>query len=76
MDDLIGRKFGEVLRRLRKEAGMSQEELGGVAGLQRKYISLLELGEKQPSLNSVFNLAHALRLSASELVAFVERECE
>jgi transcriptional regulator with XRE-family HTH domain len=53
---------------------MTQETLGLEAGLQRKYISSLELGEKQPSIATIFKLAAALGMSARELVGLVELE--
>jgi len=51
---------------------MTQEEVGFAAGIQRKHVSSLELGLKQPTLNTIFKLAFALRLRPSELVAMLE----
>ena len=64
--------FGVVLRKLRKEANLTQEELGFEANLRRTYISILELGEQQPSLSTILKLASALKCPASELIAQVE----
>lgn len=47
MDEAVA--FGKVLRRLRKEAGLTQEQLGLEADLRRTYVSILELGQQQPS---------------------------
>lgn len=66
--------FGRVLRRLRTDLGLSQEALGFDADLRRTYISILELGEQQPSLTSILKLAKALGRSASELMDLVEDE--
>lgn len=74
MSSSITTEFGLVLRRLRQEAGLTQEALGLAADLQRNYISELELGGKQPSLNSVFKLAVALNLKPSKLISLVEIE--
>lgn len=74
LDELIVRAFGLVLRRLRKERGLSQEALGFEADLQRKHISALELGEKQPTITSVFKLAVALKIKPGKLVALVDSE--
>ena len=74
MEQSIALRFGRVLRQLRLDAGMTQESLGFEAGLQRKYISMLELGERQPTLTTIFKLAGALGLKASDLVALVEAE--
>ena len=64
--------FGRVLRGLRKKAGLTQEQLGFEAGLERNYISMLERGERQPTLNTLMNLARPLRSKASHMVALVE----
>lgn len=69
-----GIAFGRVLRRLRMEAGFTQEQFGFEADLRRTYISILELGQQQPSLASILKIAKALNCSASELVAKVEEE--
>jgi len=64
--------FGTVLRKLRVEANLTQEQLGFEADLRRTYISILELGEQQPSLTTIIKLAAALKCTASELIAQVE----
>ncbi|MDD2742622.1 MAG: helix-turn-helix transcriptional regulator [Rhodocyclaceae bacterium] len=66
--------FAKVIRRLRIQAGLTQEQLGFDADLRRTYISILELGQQQPSLATVFKLASALKISASVLIAEVEQE--
>lgn len=66
--------FGTVLRRLRKQALLSQEQLGFEAGLERNFISMLELGQRQPTLTTVEKISVALKMTASELVAQVEAE--
>ncbi|MDN2699157.1 helix-turn-helix transcriptional regulator [Janthinobacterium sp. SUN073] len=63
--------FGTVLRRLRKDVEMTQEQLGFEAGLQRKYISELELGIKSPSLESVMKIASALKIPPGDFVELV-----
>ena len=66
--------FGAALRRLRLAAGFSQEQLGLEAGVQRNFISLIELGHNQPTITTVAKLAGALGMKASELVAAAEAE--
>ena len=53
---------------------MTQEQLGLAAGLQRKYISLLELGTKAPSLATVLRIAMALDVDPGELVSLVSTQ--
>jgi transcriptional regulator with XRE-family HTH domain len=66
--------FGKVLKNLRKEAKLTQEELGFEADLRRTYISILELGEQQPSLTTILKLAKPLGISGQELMGLVEEE--
>lgn len=74
MDRSIIISFGEVLRRLRKERGYTQEDLGLRANIQRKHISYLELGEKEVSITTLYKLAYALRLSPGRLVTLTDVE--
>ena len=64
--------FGKVLRELRLGAGLTQEQLGFEADLRRTYISILELGQQQPTLTTILKLAKPLGRSAKEIVGLVE----
>lgn len=64
--------FARVLKVVRQERGLSQEELGFESNCHRTYISQLERGLKSPSLSTLFRLAAALDISPSELVKRVE----
>jgi transcriptional regulator with XRE-family HTH domain len=55
-------------------AALTQEQLGLDAGVQRNFISLIETGQNQPSITTIFKLAEALGMKASELVIEAERE--
>lgn len=61
--------FGDVLRAARSQAGMSQEALGLACDIDRTYVSLLERGERQPTLSTIFALARHLGVTADVLVA-------
>ena len=64
--------FGMVIRELRNEAGLTQEQLGFEADLRRTFISVLELGQQQPTLTTIFKLAKALKVPASKIIGLVE----
>lgn len=66
--------FGKVLRRLRQESGLTQEALGFEANLRRTYVSILELGQQQPSLTSILKIAAALGVTGADLIEQVEAE--
>lgn len=72
MDPLVS--FGRVLRQLRKDAGLTQEQLALEAGIERNYVSLIERGINQPALRMIFKLADALGTSPSEILRQVEAE--
>jgi transcriptional regulator with XRE-family HTH domain len=56
----ITEKFGIRLKTLRKEKGLSQEELAEKSGLNRPYISGIEQGKRNVSLEVIEKLAEAL----------------
>lgn len=70
----ISNKFGKLLRDLRKQKGLTQEQLAFDAGIRRTYVSILELGQQQPSLTTVIKLSNALSISTSQLLALLENE--
>jgi transcriptional regulator with XRE-family HTH domain len=52
--------FGANLRRARKRAGLSQEELGHAAGVHRTHVSKIERAECEPGVRSVIRLLQIL----------------
>jgi transcriptional regulator with XRE-family HTH domain len=68
----ISNAFGKALRDQRVKAGLTQEQLGLEADLRRTFVSLLELGQQQPTITTIFKLAKALNLLPSELISEVE----
>jgi transcriptional regulator with XRE-family HTH domain len=61
--------FGVVLRTARKQRGLSQEELGEGAELDRTYASLLERGLRTPTLTVIIELARVLHVEPAQLVS-------
>ena len=60
-------KFGERVRTLRKERGLSQVQLSFKADLHRTYIGMIERAEKNITLVNIEKLANALDVSIKEL---------
>jgi transcriptional regulator with XRE-family HTH domain len=60
--------LGENVRRLRKERGLSQEELAFRAGMKRSYLSDLERGTRNPTVRAVGRLADALKVEPTLLM--------
>jgi transcriptional regulator with XRE-family HTH domain len=63
----IKQRFGKAIRRRRRELDFSQEELAEKADLHRTYISSIERGSRNPSLENIEKLAKALNISVSAL---------
>lgn len=70
----VATAFGKVLRKLRKQVGLTQEQLGLEADVMRNYVSILELGQQQPTITTLFKLAVPLKRRPSEIVELVEAE--
>ncbi|MFU0505701.1 helix-turn-helix domain-containing protein [Pseudaminobacter sp. NGMCC 1.201702] len=54
--------------RLRRERGLSQEELSFRSGFTRAYLSGLEAGRRNPTIDSLSKLAQALDTEIEELI--------
>lgn len=72
--DALAQHFGQVVRARREAAGLSQEALSKAAKLDRTFISMLERGERSPSLRTVLQLARGLKTTMSSLVTATERK--
>ena len=72
----ITHAFGITIRKLRNEKGLTQEGLGFEADLRRTFVSTLELGQKQPTLATIFKLSIGLGIKPSKLIELVELELE
>lgn len=59
--------FGRRVRELRKERGLSQEELAHRAGMHSTYLGGIERGERNPALLNISKIARALRVTIQDL---------
>lgn len=75
-DLVLREQLGEVLRRARKQADLSQEEVAARADLDRTYISDLERGRKAATVEAIAAIAAALATSAHALIREAEIEVE
>lgn len=70
------KKFGDRLRALRQERGISQEALALSCELDRTYIGGVERGERNISLVNIHKLANALAISPSAFFLDVSRDAK
>ena len=64
----IQTKLGIRIKQLRKEKGISQEELAFKAGLHRTYLSDIERGTRNVSIRNIEKIAKALGVTPSKLL--------
>lgn len=72
MQEHILIRYGQAVRQIRLEQGISQEELADRCGLHRTYISDIELGKRNLSLENIERIAISLNKSLSEFFKEVE----
>ena len=64
--------FGQAIRELREERGISQEAFALKSGIDRSHYGGMERGERNPSLTSIIKIANALGVQPSEIHARAE----
>lgn len=67
-------RFGKTIRRLRTQQNISQEAFADLCDLHRTYISDIELGKRNVSLENIEKIATALGTNVSQLFTEVENE--
>ena len=60
MSEDVRRVLGSNVRRLRKAAALTQAELANRMGVDRAYVSGLELGQRNPTIVTLWHLGQAL----------------
>jgi transcriptional regulator with XRE-family HTH domain len=64
MRRLVGRNFA----RIRREKGLTQEQIADLSGFSQQYLSGLERGRRNPSVVTLYNIAQALEVSHLDLL--------
>lgn len=62
--------FGERVRQMRKEKGLSQEALADLAGIDRSYMGHIERGDQNITLTKIYQISEALGVSVSDLISY------
>ena len=74
MDKTLSQRFGSTVVRLRKERGISQETFANQSSIDRHYMSDIENGRRNISLDIVEKISKTLGLKISQLFAEIETE--
>lgn len=65
--------FGENLKRIREERGLSQEQLAGILDTSKQVISRYETGQRSPKINTASEYAIKLNVALTELTGYEEK---
>lgn len=74
MQSTLSNRFGQVVRTLRQEAGLSQVVFSERCGFYQTYLSRIETGKANPTLNAMEVISDALGISVFELFDQI-RDC-
>jgi transcriptional regulator with XRE-family HTH domain len=58
------------LSKIRKQQRYTQREVAELAGLNPNYYAKVERGDSIPSLKTIYKIAKALKVSATDIVGF------
>lgn len=67
---MIGIRIGD----LRKQKGLTQEKLAEKMGVSPKYLSSIERGKENPTLDMIINLAQSMDVEIADIFSFIEVE--
>ena len=70
----LAAELGATVKRLRLEQGYSQAEFAGVCKLERAYMGMIERGEVNVSVRTVYKISRGLGLSLPSFFYEVERQ--
>ncbi|GAA3411525.1 helix-turn-helix domain-containing protein [Paenibacillus hodogayensis] len=71
---IIKQIIGKTLKAIRMKHGLSQEDLAHECGVDRSYISMIEVGRNEPSVTKIFDLCKGLNIKPSDFFKIVEAE--
>ena len=72
-EEALAEKFGRLVRRLRMEKGYSQEEFSFRVGLHQTYVSSIERGERNVTIQTADRIARALDTTLVSMFSELER---
>ena len=71
---LDSKLVGKIISDFRKSKGLSQEVVSGLAAIGRTHLSMIERGERKPTLETFFKLCNAMNISPSEVIKEIEKK--
>jgi transcriptional regulator with XRE-family HTH domain len=69
----LNQAFGKIIKQLRQDQGLSQQELADYSEVDRSYISDLERGRYNPTIQTIFKLSEILKVKPQDLIGLVDK---
>jgi transcriptional regulator with XRE-family HTH domain len=64
----LGETVARNIRRVRRERGLSQEELASLVNINRNYVGMIERQENSPTIDMIERIAKALQVPPAQLL--------
>lgn len=64
----LQRKIGQRIRNIRKECGITQQDLSSIISVNQSYIAQVEQGKKNITIDTLAKISNALEVSLSDLL--------
>jgi len=64
----LGETVARNIRRIRRERGLSQEELANLVNINRNYVGMIERLENSPTIDMIERIAKALQVPPAQLL--------
>ncbi len=74
MKSTLSARLGKCVRTLRLEAGLSQVEFGERCGFYQTYLSRIETGRANPTLNAIEVIANGLGMNVFEFFEYLRKK--
>lgn len=67
---------GKVIAQFREKKGLTQEVLSGLADIGRTHLSMIECGDRKPTMETFYRISRALDVKMSTIIIEIENELE
>lgn len=74
MCNVFRKQLGQRIQQLRKEKGLTQENLSLESDISRSHIAMIEAGKRDITVSSMFKISRALGVTLSDIFSFDDLE--
>lgn len=74
MCNVFRKQLGQRIQQLRKDKGLTQENLSLESDISRSHIAMIEAGKRDITVSSMFKISRALGVTLSDIFSFDDLE--